>query len=517
MKENLLAIQYWLEELGITVTPPIIQLAFLYSALAVLIAVYLWIRIIAIGELPFLPKMRARLNHLEIQAMQLAAENSQLREQLTALYDYLTQFDTKEQPKKPVSLSKLLKRENLVKSKDFEVFVKDISDDKIYKKHATLRRLNRRELAQEAGLDLSVDHLTPSQDLPAVFEEDVKVEDLVSKKAEEREIRTINEVVKSEPVQLSTAKQQQVEIEEPSTILQSLAKTRNSFLGKLSALFLGKETEQAKIYEQLEELLITSDLGVKTTQKLIEEVKLEQNGSSNLSEASLKKSLKDSIEKILLSETDPEIIPEKKDGKPLILMVVGVNGAGKTTTIGKLSWQFRAQGKKVLVAACDTFRAAAVEQLTVWAERSGVEVVSGAENSKPSTIAYQAVHKAQDEGFDVLIIDTAGRLHTRVNLMNELENVVKLIEREQPGAPHETVLVVDGSTGQNALQQAREFNEKAKLSGIIITKLDGTSKGGVVVAIKNELGVPIRYIGTGEAVADLKLFSAEEFAEGLVG
>ncbi|HQH27560.1 MAG TPA: signal recognition particle-docking protein FtsY, partial [Oligoflexia bacterium] len=205
----------------------------------------------------------------------------------------------------------------------------------------------------------------------------------------------------------------------------------------------------------------------------------------------------------------------KVDGKPKVVLVAGVNGVGKTTTIGKLAHQFRSRGARVLLAACDTFRAAADEQLDIWAKRAGVEVVSGASGTKPATVAFQAVHRAVEESYDVLLVDTAGRLHTRVNLMNELVHVVQILGRELPGAPHETILVLDGSTGQNALQQARTFHERIKLTGIIVTKLDGTAKGGVIVPIKEELSVPIRYIGVGESITALRPFSAQDFTAAL--
>ncbi|MCL4138317.1 UNVERIFIED_CONTAM: hypothetical protein GTU68_064878 [Idotea baltica] len=232
-------------------------------------------------------------------------------------------------------------------------------------------------------------------------------------------------------------------------------------MARLGAIFSSKAKLDAESFASLEELLITSDLGVKTTAKLLESLKIRvESADENVTPEVLKKNLQSDIQRILDFGVDPEIIPVKREGQPLVVMVIGVNGVGKTTTIGKLAFQFSAQGAKVMIAACDTFRAAAVEQLSTWAERSGAEVVSGAEGAKPSTVAYQAVHRAKDEGFDVLIVDTAGRLHTRVNLMNELENVQNIIGREQAGAPHEVLLVLDASTGQNALQQAIEFNQR---------------------------------------------------------
>jgi fused signal recognition particle receptor len=294
--------------------------------------------------------------------------------------------------------------------------------------------------------------------------------------------------------------------------LGGLSKTRRAFGEKLQELFSGRGNK-AELFERLEELLITSDLGVKTTALLLSRLRSSEVDFQDASE--LKRTLHREIRQILESEQAPEIVPMKKGENPLVIAVVGVNGVGKTTTIGKLAWQFGAQGAKVLIAAGDTFRAAAEQQLRIWAERAGAEIVTGADNAKPSTVVFEALQRASRERFDVVLIDTAGRLHTRVNLMNELQKIIQLIGREIPGAPHETILVVDASTGQNALQQAVDFNACAPLSGIVITKLDGTPKGGIVVAIKNEIDVPIRYVGIGEQATDLKLFSAEEFTDAL--
>lgn len=300
----------------------------------------------------------------------------------------------------------------------------------------------------------------------------------------------------------------------PTSLESGLQKTRTGLFGKLKS-FLASGAVDAELEEGLEELLISSDLGVNTTRMLLEQLRGDAKELKHVDEAALNSQLKQIIKSILSGNEDPEIVPERRDGQPLVIVMVGVNGVGKTTTIAKLGRQFRAKGAKVLFAAGDTFRAAAVEQLKMWGDRVGAEVVAAPEGAKPATVAYQAVHKAQLENFDVVILDTAGRLHTRVNLMNELRSVFQIIDREQPGAPHHTLLVLDASTGQNALQQAREFNSLEELSGIVVTKLDGTPKGGIVVAIKEELGIPIRYIGVGESAADLRPFSAEEFVEAL--
>jgi fused signal recognition particle receptor len=306
-----------------------------------------------------------------------------------------------------------------------------------------------------------------------------------------------------------------------SPLFQGLKKTRDAFFSRLSGILSKRERLDEDVFEELEELLITSDLGVQTTRKLLSELKERVNRGEIGDAAGCKEFLKESVRQILTcgerdgTAAQGEIRPEKQGGLPLVILVVGVNGVGKTTSIGKLASRFSAEGARVLLGAADTFRAAASEQIEIWAERAKVEVLRGAENAKPSTVAYEAIHKARKEGFDVVIIDTAGRLHTRVNLMNELGGVISLIQREQPGAPHETLLVVDATTGQNALEQAREFHQRAALTGVIVTKLDGTPKGGIVVAIRDELGLPIRYVGVGESAADLRPFSATDFTSAL--
>lgn len=298
-------------------------------------------------------------------------------------------------------------------------------------------------------------------------------------------------------------------------IFAGLKKTRDAFRSRLAQVFGGGRGLTGQSLEELEELLISSDLGVRATARLLEGLSLEAKARGTITGDEAKDILKSRVRTLLGGEEGVEIDIPRFQTKPVVVLVVGVNGVGKTTTIGKLARRFVDQGLKVTLAACDTFRAAAVEQIRVWGERSGVEVVSGDEGVKPTTVLYQAIEKANARGDDVLIVDTAGRLHTRVNLMNELGSIVSMIERLIPGAPHEAILVVDAATGQNALEQAREFGKKVKLSGLIVTKLDGTPKGGIVVAIKEELGIPIRYIGVGEATEDLRVFRADEFVEAL--
>jgi fused signal recognition particle receptor len=325
-------------------------------------------------------------------------------------------------------------------------------------------------------------------------------------------------VVVPPPSQVEILSEPSRELTERELFSAGLAKTRDSFLGRFLSLVKGRSADDEKLYEDLEELLITSDIGFKTSQKLLTAARdtLKARGSSP-TEESLVEILSKEIRDILLDDGAIELPAERTTSGPTVILVVGVNGAGKTTTIGKLAHRFVTNNKKVLLAAADTFRAGAVEQLDVWAGRSGVDLHRSADGAKPSTVAYEAIHKGLDGDYDVVIIDTAGRLHTRVNLMNELGSVVNIIAREQSGAPHETILVVDGTSGQNALEQAREFNAKAKLTGVIITKLDGSPKGGIVIAIKDEIGVPIRYVGLGEKIDALRPFSAEEFTAGLFG
>ncbi|MCB0323922.1 MAG: signal recognition particle-docking protein FtsY [Bdellovibrionales bacterium] len=304
--------------------------------------------------------------------------------------------------------------------------------------------------------------------------------------------------------------------ESPSTSVHGgLSKTRKHFFSRLREVFGGRRTLGEAEYAALEELLISSDMGVKTSHALLEKLQAVAREEGELDESTVRARLKGLILEILSASGASEIHPSRQNGEPFVLLVVGVNGVGKTTTIGKLASKFKAEGHRVLLGACDTFRAAAVEQLQAWGRRTDIDVHAGPEGAKPATVAYEALARARSENYDVLIVDTAGRLHTRVNLMNELENVIRILARELPGSPHETLLVLDASTGQNALQQAREFHQRAALTGIVMTKLDGTPKGGITVAVRDELSIPIRYIGVGEGVDDLKPFSAQEFVDAL--
>jgi fused signal recognition particle receptor len=291
-----------------------------------------------------------------------------------------------------------------------------------------------------------------------------------------------------------------------------LKKTREGLVGRIDALVLGKKEIDADTLEELEEILITSDIGVKTTVELIRT--LEQRlGRNELKDGeALRLALKEEILNRLTAHHGRLEI----DGRhPFVLLVIGVNGVGKTTTIGKLASRFAADGKKVLLAAADTFRAAAAEQLVVWGERSGVDVIRHKEGADPSAVVFDACKAALARDVDILIVDTAGRLHTKVNLMEEMKKIRRVIDREIPGAPHETLLVLDAATGQNALSQARLFKESAHVTGIALTKLDGTAKGGIVVAVSHEFALPVRYIGVGEAIDDLRDFDPQEFTDTL--
>lgn len=291
-----------------------------------------------------------------------------------------------------------------------------------------------------------------------------------------------------------------------------LKKTTDGLVGRIDALVLGKKEIDAETLEELEEILITSDIGVKTTVELIRSLEQRLSRNELKDGAALRNALK---EELLGRLTAHHAVLETAGATPFVILVVGVNGVGKTTTIGKLAAKLAGQGKKVLLAAGDTFRAAAAEQLEVWGQRAGVSVVRHQEGADPSAVAFDACKAAISRGTEVLIIDTAGRLHTKVNLMEEMKKIYRVIGREIPGAPHETLLVLDGATGQNAVSQARLFKESAGVSGLVLTKLDGTAKGGIVVAVSHEFALPVRYIGVGEGIEDLREFDPQEFVDAL--
>jgi fused signal recognition particle receptor len=291
-----------------------------------------------------------------------------------------------------------------------------------------------------------------------------------------------------------------------------LKKTKDGLVGRIDTLVLGKKEIDADTLEELEEILITSDIGVKTTVELIRT--LEQRlGRNELKDGeALRSALKEEI--LARLEVHHRVL-DIAGQQPFVLLVIGVNGVGKTTTIGKLASRFSAEGKEVLLAAADTFRAAAAEQLESWGKRSGVAVIRHKEGADPSAVVFDACKAAVARKVDILIVDTAGRLHTKVNLMEEMKKIRRVIDREIPGAPHETLLVVDAATGQNAISQARLFKDAAGVTGIALTKLDGTAKGGIVVAVSHEFALPVRYIGVGESIDDLRDFNPREFTDAL--
>ncbi len=300
---------------------------------------------------------------------------------------------------------------------------------------------------------------------------------------------------------------------------KGLAATRGGFMARLKAIFTGQKEIDPAILEQMEEVMISSDVGVKTTQTILERLR-EKLAKNELADSdAVWAALRAEATRIL--EEGQAAVRSSREGKqtkkPLVVLMVGVNGVGKTTTIGKLATKWNAEGKKVMLAAGDTFRAAAVQQLEVWGKRVGADVVKGKEGADPGAVAFDATKKAQEAAADVLLVDTAGRLHTKVNLMEEIKKVKRTITKAMDGAPHETLLVLDATTGQNGLTQAVLFKEALELTGIILTKLDGTAKGGIVLAICDELKVPVRYIGLGERAEDLREFVAVDFVEALFG
>ncbi len=293
---------------------------------------------------------------------------------------------------------------------------------------------------------------------------------------------------------------------------ERLHKTREQFVDRMDRLVLGKKTIDADLMDDLEEVLITSDLGVKTSRVLLQRVADKIKRQELKDPSKLREALREDIKAILAVDVPPLDVGAHH---PFVIMVIGVNGVGKTTTIGKLAHQMKGEGRKVMLVAADTFRAAAVEQLSLWADRAGVPIVKQKSGSDPSAVAFDAIDAAVSREMDVVLLDTAGRMHTKVNLMEELKKVQRTVSRKMPDAPHEILLVLDATTGQNALSQAKLFKEQIGATGLILTKLDGTAKGGIIVAICEELKLPVRYIGIGESMDDLRPFDAEEFTRAL--
>lgn len=305
--------------------------------------------------------------------------------------------------------------------------------------------------------------------------------------------------------------------EKKESLDKGLEKTKEGFFSKLGRVVAGKSKVDDEVLDELEEILISSDVGVETTIKIIERIEARVAKDKYINTAELDRILREEIAE-LLSENNTEDLTDfslPSGHKPHVILVVGVNGVGKTTTIGKLAAQFKSKGKSVVLGAADTFRAAAVDQLKLWGERVGVPVVAHGMNTDPSAVAFDAVQKGIDMGADLVIVDTAGRLHNKINLMNELTKIKRVMQKVMPDAPHEIMLVLDGSTGQNAFLQAQEFTKATEVSALAITKLDGTAKGGVVIGISDQFKIPVKYIGVGEKVTDLQVFNKSEFVDSL--
>jgi len=293
---------------------------------------------------------------------------------------------------------------------------------------------------------------------------------------------------------------------------EGLSKTQQGMVGKIDKLISGQKKIDDRLLEELEEILITSDIGVKTTQELLDKV-AEKVKRKELEEADhLKKALQEEMFLILRQQEKPL---DPSLARPFVIMVIGVNGTGKTTTISKMAQKFKGQEKSVLLVAGDTFRAAAIEQLEIWGQRVGCEVIKHQSGSDPSAVVFDALKAGKARGSDIIIVDTAGRLHTKVNLMEELKKVKRVMARELPDSPHEILLVLDATTGQNAISQAKMFDQELGVTGIALTKLDGTAKGGILIGISDELKIPIRYIGIGEKAEDLREFSARDFVDAI--
>lgn len=305
--------------------------------------------------------------------------------------------------------------------------------------------------------------------------------------------------------------------EKKESLDQGLSKTKENFFSRMARAVAGKSTVDAEVLDNLEEVLVTSDVGVETTLKIISRIEARVARDKYVSTSELNRILREEISALLAENNTSDLqdfaVPAGK--KPYVIMVVGVNGVGKTTTIGKLAHAFKSSGKSVMLGAADTFRAAAVDQLTIWSERVGVPIVQQGMGADPASVAFDTLNSAVSKDAEVVIIDTAGRLHNKVNLMNELTKIKKVMQKVIPDAPHEVLLVLDGSTGQNAVEQCRQFTAATDVTALAVTKLDGTAKGGVVIGISDQFKIPVKYIGVGEKMDDLQVFNKAEFVDSL--
>lgn len=349
--------------------------------------------------------------------------------------------------------------------------------------------------------------------------ENLKNDEEVIYETSENEKETVSEVLESEEAAPGIPEENTEENKPEKSkkrgffgkLIDGLTKTRDSFVSGLENVFSGFSEIDDDFYEELEEVLIMADIGVATTEKIIENLQEKVKENKIKEVAVCRQLLVDSIKEQMRVHDDAYDFENKKS----VVMLIGVNGVGKTTSVGKLASQFKSDGKKVILAAADTFRAAAIEQLTEWSNRAGVELIAGQEGGDPAAVVYDAVNAAKARNADILVCDTAGRLHNKKNLMEELKKINRIVEREYPDACRETFVVLDGTTGQNALAQARQFSEVADITGIILTKLDGTAKGGIAIAIQSEMNIPVKYIGIGEHIEDLQKFDADAFVDAL--
>ena len=341
----------------------------------------------------------------------------------------------------------------------------------------------------------------------------VEKEEVIEKEAVVKEEEVIEEVVEDKVVEEPKEEGKKKKPNFFNKLLQGLTKTRKEMTNKIDSILSVYKKIDDELFDDLEEALVTADVGVSTTMELIDRLKERVKAEKTSDPNEIKNLLKDEI-KIMMRET----IEDNKlniEPTPAVILVVGVNGVGKTTTIGKLAYNFKKDGKKVLMAAGDTFRAAAIEQLEEWSNRAGVDIIAHKEGADPAAVIYDGIHAAKSRKADILICDTAGRLHNKSNLMNELNKIFRVVEREYPEATKEVLLVLDATTGQNAISQAKVFKEVANITGVALTKLDGTAKGGVVIALQSELGLPIKLVGVGEGIDDLQPFNMDDFVEAL--
>ena len=413
-----------------------------------------------------------------------------------------------------------VKEEPVVEEVKEEPVVEEVKEEPVVeevKEEPVVEEVKEEPVVEEVKEEPVVEEVKEEPVVEEVKEEPVVEEVKEEPVVEEVKEEPVVEEVKEEPVVEEVKEEPVVEEvkEEPvvqETLNKGLEKTKKTFFSKLKSAIIGKSKIDDQVLDDLEEVLITSDVGVKTTIKIIERIEDRVAKEKYTSVNELNKILKDEIVQ-LLSENNSDLnaFDVSEDKVPYVILIVGVNGVGKTTTIGKLAAQFKAGGLKVLLGAADTFRAAAVDQLLLWGEKVGVDVVSHGMNTDPASVAYDTVKKAVKENYDVVIIDTAGRLHTKVNLMNELSKIKRVIQKFKEDAPHEVMLILDGSTGQNAFVQAEEFTKVTDVNSITITKLDGTAKGGVVIGITDQFKIPIKYVGVGEKIGDLQLFHKGEF------